>query len=61
MKIIQSDNTLRKSENTKKYVDKYYNITRPALIDNYNKRINSFIRRMEEEPIQISLDPYLRT
>jgi hypothetical protein len=35
-------------------------LTRPALIDSHNKRINSFIRRMEEEPFQINLDPHLK-
>lgn len=30
----------------KAYIERYYSSVRPSLIDNYNKRINSFIRKV---------------
>ena len=36
----------RKSKKNKLYVDRYYHKVRPSLIDNYNKRINTFIRKV---------------
>lgn len=57
-KSIEIIEVSKKSEANKKYIKKYYNNIRPNLIDNHNKRINSFIRRMEDQPIQINIDPY---
>ena len=60
-KTNEHDQKLRQSERNHQYVQRYLAKTRPSLIDNYNKRINSFIRRMEEEPIRINLDPQKKT
>lgn len=57
---VELEEIKKKSEANIKYVKRYYNVTRPALIDNHNKRINSFIRRMEEEPFQITMDSQLK-
>lgn len=46
-KEIELEDIKKKSETNRKYVKRYYDVTRPALIDNHSKRINSFIRRME--------------
>ena len=60
-KTSEEDKIQRQSERNHHYVQRYLAKTRPSLIDNYNKRINSFIRRMEEEPIRVNLDPQTKT
>lgn len=59
-KTTEEQTIHKQSEKNEKYIHRYLTKTRPSLIDNYNKRINSFIRRMEEEPIKMHLDPTLK-
>lgn len=57
----QEQALFKDSERNHKYVQRYLTKTRPSLIDSYNKRINSFIRRMEEDPIKVNLDHTTKT
>lgn len=60
-RTIEEEKVNMLSQRNHQYVQRYLGKTRPSLIEDYNKRINSFIRRMEEEPIKINEDPYTKT